>query len=95
MVGDFLNNLDVKLDFDDNYSIILYGAGALLALWISAAVIGAIDSLPLFPKVMEVVGVGYTVWFSYRYLVFKKNREELFAKIEDLKEQILGQADGE
>ncbi|KAK7819425.1 protein curvature thylakoid 1d [Quercus suber] len=43
-----------------------------------------------FPKLMEVVGVGYTFWFSYRYLIFKKNREELAVKIEELKQQVLG-----
>ncbi|MQL41646.1 hypothetical protein EI012_27460, partial [Escherichia coli] len=44
----------------------------------------------LFPKLLEVVGLGYTVWFSSRYLLFKKNRDELAAKIEKLKEQVLG-----
>lgn len=24
-----------------------------------------------FPKLMEVVGLGYTLWFSWRYLLFK------------------------
>lgn len=24
-----------------------------------------------FPKLMEVVGLGYTIWFSSRYLIFK------------------------
>lgn len=42
------------------------------------------------PKLLEVVGLGYIVWFSTRYLIFKKNREELSAKIEELKQQVLG-----
>ncbi|PKA64804.1 Uncharacterized protein AXF42_Ash016835 [Apostasia shenzhenica] len=69
-LGDFLSKIDVNLDSDKTY-ILLYGAAALLALWISSAVVGAIESLPLFPKLLELVGLGYTVWFSYRYLFFK------------------------
>ncbi|XP_020580943.1 protein CURVATURE THYLAKOID 1D, chloroplastic-like [Phalaenopsis equestris] len=83
-----LSKLGSKLELDDTYYILFYGAGALLALWISSAVVSAIDTLPLFPKVLELVGLGYTIWFSYRYLIFKKNREELFSKIEKLKEEI-------
>ncbi|MQM18947.1 hypothetical protein Taro_051947 [Colocasia esculenta] len=78
------------LDSEDTYYILIYGTGALVALWISSAIVGAIDSLPLFPKMLEIIGLGFTVWFTYRYLLFKKNRDELFEKIDHLKEQILG-----
>ncbi|XP_012456769.1 protein CURVATURE THYLAKOID 1D, chloroplastic [Gossypium raimondii] len=91
---DFLEKLNIKLDSGDGYSIILYGTGALFALWLASSLVGAIDSIPLFPKLMEVVGLGYTVWFSSRYLLFKKSREELGTKIEELKQQVLGSEDG-
>lgn len=69
---------------------------------------------------MEVVGLGYTIWFSSRYLIFKvvigiacleiqlfnhvkayliiittlqENREELVAKVQVLKQQVLGSND--
>ncbi|MQK89922.1 hypothetical protein EI007_25865, partial [Escherichia coli] len=87
---DFMDKINVKFDTDDTGSVVLYGGSALVVLWLTAAVIGAIDSIPLFPKLLEVVGLGYTVWFSSRYLLFKKNRDELAAKIEKLKEQVLG-----
>jgi len=32
---------------------------------------------PQLPKLMELVGLGYTAWFVYRYLLFKDSREEL------------------
>ncbi|XP_021275186.1 protein CURVATURE THYLAKOID 1D, chloroplastic [Herrania umbratica] len=89
----FLENLKAKLDSEDANSIILYGSGTLVALWLVSAVVGAIDSIPLFPKLMEVVGLGYSLWFGSRYLLFKKNREELTAKIEELKQQVLGSDD--
>ncbi|KAJ6811963.1 protein CURVATURE THYLAKOID 1D, chloroplastic-like [Iris pallida] len=84
----FINKANLKLDSDDTYSILIYGTGGLVALWLSSAVVGALDSIPLIPKVFEVVGLAYTIWFSYRYLIFKKNREELFVKIDDIKGKI-------
>lgn len=79
----------------------MYGGAAVVALWLTSAIVGAIDSIPLvciklqmsifhtgiqlrnansylfdsflwqFPKVLEVIGLGYTVWFTSRYLLFK------------------------
>lgn len=51
---------------------------------------GAINSVPLLPKVFELVGLGYSAWFTYRYLLFKSNREELLDDIEVLKKKIAG-----
>ncbi|KAH9712785.1 protein CURVATURE THYLAKOID 1D [Citrus sinensis] len=89
LTNELLDNLKIKFDSEDKYSLVLYGTGALLALWLTTVVVGAIDSIPLFPKLMEVVGLGYTLWFSWRYLLFKKNRDELATKIEELKQQAL------
>ncbi|KAJ8648100.1 hypothetical protein MRB53_001123 [Persea americana] len=85
-----LDKLNVELGSIDPYPVLVYGSSALAALWISSAIVGAIDSIPLVPKVLEVVGLGFTVWFSYRYLIFKKNREELLAKFEEIKQEIIG-----
>lgn len=93
LTNELLDNLKIKFDSEDKYSLVLYGTGALLALWLTTVVVGAIDSIPLFPKLMEVVGLGYTLWFSWRYLLFKKNRDELATKIEELKQQVLGSND--
>merc|ERR1712057_101089 len=53
-------------------------------------VVGAVNSLPLFPKVFELVGLGYTGWFTYKYLLFKSSRAELAADVEELKAKISG-----
>ncbi|XP_038903367.1 protein CURVATURE THYLAKOID 1D, chloroplastic-like [Benincasa hispida] len=81
---------DFKLESVDTYSLILYGAGAFFGIWLVSAVIGAVDSIPLVPKLLEVVGLGYSVWFTARYLLFKESRDELAAKIDEVKEQVLG-----
>lgn len=92
---DLFHNLEAKLDSEDTSSVLLLGGGSLIAVWIAAVLVGAIDSIPLFPKLMEVVGLAYTLWFSTRYLLFKKNREELVVKIEEIKEQVLGSRNGD
>ncbi|KAH9293856.1 hypothetical protein KI387_023222, partial [Taxus chinensis] len=67
-----LGDLKEKWDSVENKStVIVYGAGAVAALWISSAIIGAINSVPLLPKVMELVGLSYALWFTKRYLLFK------------------------
>ncbi|PIA46487.1 hypothetical protein AQUCO_01500200v1, partial [Aquilegia coerulea] len=92
-LSEFLDRVNLKLDIEDKYSVLVYGSGALVALWLASAVVGSIDSIPVFPKVLELVGLSYTVWFSSRYLIFKKNRDELSAKIEELKQQVIGSSD--
>ncbi|KAK9678860.1 hypothetical protein RND81_11G237500 [Saponaria officinalis] len=91
---DIVDNLGIKLESEDSYVLLLYGGGSLVAVWLLTAIVGAIDALPVLPKVMEVVGLGYSLWFTTRYLLFKKNRKELAAKIEELKREVLG-SDGD
>merc|ERR1712057_140692 len=61
---------------------ILYAGGAVVAVVLVNSVVGAVNSLPLFPKVVEL---GYTGWFTYKYLLFKSSRAELAADVEELK----------
>merc|ERR1711933_620814 len=69
---------------------ILYAGGAVVAVVLVNSVVGAVNSLPLFPKVFELVGLGYTGWFTYKYLLFKSSRAELAADVEELKAKISG-----
>ncbi|KAG6527741.1 hypothetical protein ZIOFF_009867 [Zingiber officinale] len=91
---DVLADLKAKWDSLENKStVLLYGGGALVAVWLSSVVVGAINSVPLLPKVLELVGLGYTGWFVYRYLLFKESRKELASDIEDLKKKIAGSSE--
>ncbi|PWA85099.1 cyanobacterial aminoacyl-tRNA synthetase, CAAD domain-containing protein [Artemisia annua] len=87
---EFLDKLKVELDLQDSFSIALLAVTGVSALWLTVSIVGAIDRVPLFPKLMEVVGLGYSIWFSSRYLLFKRNRDELASKIEEIKQQVLG-----
>ncbi|EPS60196.1 hypothetical protein M569_14608 [Genlisea aurea] len=88
----FLEDLDIKLPLDgeDVYPLLVLGGGGVVALSLLAGITGAIDSIPLLPKVLELVGLGYSLWFTTRYLIFKENRDELVDKFEKIKQQIVG-----
>ncbi|KAH0721511.1 hypothetical protein KY284_006541 [Solanum tuberosum] len=71
--SEFITELKEKWDaVEDKTTVLLYGGGAIVAVWLSSILVGAINSVPLLPKVLELVGLGYTGWFVYRYLLFKR-----------------------
>ncbi|XP_022757492.1 protein CURVATURE THYLAKOID 1A, chloroplastic-like [Durio zibethinus] len=89
--GELFTDLKEKWDKVENKStVVLYGGGAIVAVWLSSILVGAINSVPLLPKIMELVGLGYTGWFVYRYLLFKSSRKELATDIEAVKKKIAG-----
>lgn len=47
---------------------------AFLALWALNSVVEAVDRLPLFGGLFEMVGIIVTGWFIYRYLIFGPDR---------------------
>ena len=56
----------------------------MTTLVVADGVLGAVEKLPLVPALFELVGIGFTTWFVYRYLLFKPDRAELKAVIDDL-----------
>ncbi|CAK9165822.1 unnamed protein product [Ilex paraguariensis] len=79
---ELFNDLKAKWDAVENKStVLLYGGGAIVAVWLSSIVIGAINSVPVLPKILELVGLGYTGWFVYRYLLFKHMYSTQYADI--------------
>eukprot|EP00475_Leptophrys_vorax_P028470 TRINITY_DN41193_c0_g1_i1.p1 TRINITY_DN41193_c0_g1~~TRINITY_DN41193_c0_g1_i1.p1 ORF type:complete len:162 (-),score=20.95 TRINITY_DN41193_c0_g1_i1:272-757(-) len=73
---------------DDKTTVLLYGGGAVVALWLSSTIVSAVNSVPLLPKFLELVGTVYTGWFIYRYLLFKSSRKELSNLIDDITSKI-------
>ncbi|GKA99089.1 integrase, catalytic region, zinc finger, CCHC-type containing protein [Tanacetum coccineum] len=45
--------------------------GGGVTIWLSPILIGAVNSVLLLPKIMELVGLGYFGWLVYQYLLFK------------------------
>lgn len=63
--------------------IVGYAVGALVIITILKAIVAAIDSLPVLPSTLELIGLGYTGWFVWRYVLFRESRAELLEEIDD------------
>ncbi|KAL6996467.1 hypothetical protein U1Q18_006599 [Sarracenia purpurea var. burkii] len=82
---------DVWDKSEDRIALIGLGFAAIVAIWASANLITVIDKLPLVPSAFEFIGILFSSWFIYRYLLFKPDREELVQIINKSISDILGQ----
>ncbi|MCO5567947.1 hypothetical protein L7F22_021643 [Adiantum nelumboides] len=90
-IQELFDDLKVKYDAMENkLQVWIYGGGPLVAFWFSFIVIGAINNIPLLPKLLEFVGLCYSGWFVYRYPLFKSSRKQLAADIQELKLKVIG-----
>ena len=67
--------------------LIVLGA---VTVYITLAVLDAVNDIPLLAPIFEVVGMGYTGWFVYRYLLRESSRAELLTEFDALKSQVVG-----
>ncbi len=95
MGKDFLTKIfDYVTDFiSDNEKVLinlLLFFLAIVAVKVILAVLAAINDFPLLSPFFELIGLGYTTWFVYRYLWKESSRKELKEEIEVLKSQVMG-----
>ena len=62
----------------------------IISVKILVAVLDAINDIPLLAPMLELIGLGYTAWFVWRYLWKASNRDELVSEFGALKDQIFG-----
>lgn len=62
-----------------------------ITIKVTMGVLDALNDVPLVAPFFELVGIGYTAWFVYRYMLKASDRQELLAEIEALKQQVVGQ----
>ncbi|MGB3405285.1 MAG: CAAD domain-containing protein [Microcoleaceae cyanobacterium] len=62
----------------------------LITIKITAGLLDILNEIPLVKPLFEAVGVTYSGWFIYRYLLWSNNRQELWQKVDTAKEDILG-----
>jgi CAAD domains of cyanobacterial aminoacyl-tRNA synthetase len=64
--------------------------GVIVGIKLTLAILSAINEIPLLAPTFELVGIGYTSWFVYRYLLQASTRKELTDEIDSFKSEILG-----
>ncbi len=63
---------------------------AAITVYVTLAVLDAINHIPLLSSILELVGLGYSAWFVTRYLLKASTRQELLGEFDGLKQQVLG-----
>ncbi|WP_017316741.1 CAAD domain-containing protein [Mastigocladopsis repens] len=94
-VSGFLATLpDYLGSFFNRYKQPLISVGlivtAIVAVKVVLAVLDALNDIPLVAPTFELIGIGYSAWFVYRYLLKASNRQELTNEIATLKSQVVG-----
>jgi hypothetical protein len=69
---------------DSKPTTLLIAGAAVTTLVVADGILGAVEKLPLIPSLFEIIGISFTAWFVYRYLLFKPDRAELKAVVDDL-----------
>jgi hypothetical protein len=65
----------------------------LVTIKVTFAVVDAVNEIPLLAPIFELVGMGYSIWFVYRYMLRASTRQELWQEINEIKTQYLGGKD--
>ncbi len=63
---------------------------AIVAVKVVLAILDALNDIPLVAPTFELIGIGYSAWFIYRYLLKASTRQELTSEISTLKSQVVG-----
>ncbi|NEP16509.1 MAG: hypothetical protein F6J97_06330 [Leptolyngbya sp. SIO4C1] len=64
--------------------------GALIAVKMTFAILGAINDIPVLAPTLELIGLLYSGWFIYRYLLKAETRRELVSNLNSVKDQVIG-----
>jgi len=75
---------------EDKPAAVAVTAGAFLLLITASSVVDAIDRIPIVSDLIELVGIGVSAWFIYRFLIFGPDREELVSKIKAFVNKVYG-----
>jgi len=67
---------------DEKPTTIALGIAGFVALWATSGLLDSVNKLPIIGGVFEVVGLGVTGWFVYRYLGTGDDRKELKREID-------------
>jgi hypothetical protein len=63
---------------------------AIISVKLVLALLGAVNEVPLLAPTFELIGLIYSGWFLYRYMLKASNRQELLEDINSIKDQVLG-----
>jgi hypothetical protein len=86
---DFLGNLFQKYKQALLTLVLIFSA--IITVKVALAILDAINDIPLLAPTFELIGIGYSIWFTFRYLLKATTRQELSEKLQFFKKQIVDQ----
>jgi hypothetical protein len=94
-ISGFLGTLpDYLGNFFNQYKQPIVSVGlvvtAIVTVKVLLAVLDSLNDIPLVAPTFELIGIGYSAWFVYRYLLKASTRQELTSEITTLKSQVVG-----
>jgi hypothetical protein len=69
---------------EEKPTAIFFAAVALVGLVAASSVVGTVERIPIIGDGLKLVGVGATAFFSYKYLVWPQDREQLVKDVKAL-----------
>lgn len=85
-----LDDLAERPQYYLNVSGVVLGLG--LSIVVLSATMVALDSLPLVPDALRIVGLGYIFWFLSKFLLNGGERRRLAEEIDEFVESVKGDA---
>jgi glutamyl-tRNA synthetase len=67
---------------------VILGAG--LGIAVADGVLTRLNTIPLFAPTFELIGLGFTGWIVFRYLLYADTRQELLQEYDKVKDRIIG-----
>ncbi len=64
-----------------------------IILKVALAILSAISGIPLLAPLLQVIGLSYSLWFTFRNLVSFSSRQQILARLNRLKEYVWGNPD--
>jgi hypothetical protein len=81
-------------NFYRDYQRPLTVVGGIIAIIITlkllSGVLDTFNEIPFFEPFFQLIGISYSVWFIYRYLLNAGTRQELWQIIDEYKAQVFG-----
>lgn len=77
-------------EYNKPITIVLLIVAGLISIKVTLAAIDALNDIPLLAPLFELIGIGYSAWFIWRYLWRDSTRRELMGEIRGLTEQVVG-----
>ncbi len=94
-LDEFLKAPEYVLNFVSEYrqplTYLALFVSSIIAVKITLALISSINDVPLLAPLFELIGIGYSGWFIYRYMLRASTRQELKNEFSSMKSQVAGE----